>query len=248
MVNEDTEVKKSKKASIILFCFLLICIIIMLFGVFKTDYFHIKTIIVQNNVFVSKQEIISLSQLSDKNIFLINKTTTEDYVKLNPYIKGITIKRKLPRTVIVDVDEKKIRGVVKFKNGFINIDSEGKMVQIVNKFPKGKLPLILNTKVMEYVPNEYIYKEGSNEIHALTAALTVSDYNESRYYFNSIDVKDPFDIVLRTNSGRIVKIGDWTNMSYKIAYAISILKSPDIKGLNGYIQLQADGSAIFKKN
>lgn len=248
MIEESIKFKKTRRNTIFLFLFLGICIIILLFGIFKTDYFHIDNIIVQDNVFVTKQEIISLSQLTGKNIFLINKNKTEEYIKLNPYIKGITINRKLPRTVIINVNEKKIRGIIKFKNGFINIDNEGKMVQIVDKFPKGKLPMILETNVDKYIPNELVYKPGSNELQALVAALTVSDYNETKYFFYSIDVKDPFNILLCTNSGRLVRIGDWENMDYKIAYAISILKSPDIKGLHGYIQLQDDGSAIFKKN
>jgi cell division protein FtsQ len=237
-----------KKRLLLVFCFSLICFIIIIFAAVKSDYFVIRNIVVQNNLFVTKEEISLLSELKGKNIFLIDISKTKQYVLLNPYIEKISIKRKLPETVIIDVTEKKIRGIVKFKNGLINIDGHGKMVQIVNVFPKGKLPIVLGVTVDHFISNEDLVKNDENKASALKAALTVSDYDESKYVFYSIDVSDPFNIVLKTNDGYVIKIGDWTNIKYKIAYTISILKSSAIKGLNGFIQLESDGSAIFKKN
>lgn len=242
------EAAKRKKRGLLGFLFVVLCIIIILFGIFKTDFFLINNVVVENNLFVSKQEIITSSQLYGKNIFLIHKDKIKDYVKLNPYIKDIVISRKFPRTVVLDVEEKKIRGIVKIREGLINVDNEGKMVQIVNRFPKGLLPVLLETGVKKFVPGASIYPQGSNNCQALVAALSVSDYNETRYQFYSIDVKDPFNIILRTNNGRIVKIGSWNNMEYKLSYAMAVLKSAEVKNLKGYIQLQENGEAVFKKN
>lgn len=237
-----------KKKTILIGCFFLICIIMIIFAALKSDYFVIKNVLVQNNLFVSKEEITLLSELKGKNIFLIDKNKTKQKILINPYIEKVVVKRKFPSTVILNVTEKKIKGVIKYKDQVINIDGDGKMVQIVNRFPNGKIPLILGIKTPQFIPNECLIKNDQNKLSALKAALTVSDYNESRYIFYSIDVTDPFNIVLKTNDGHIIKIGDWTNIEYKISYAISILKSPSIKGLNGYIQIEGDGNAIFKKN
>ena len=254
MTKEDLDIdvnisNKNKKIKIIFAtCFSLICIVIIGFWVMKSNYFIIKNIKVENNLFVTKDEISILSELKGNNIFLMDKTKIGKKISLNPYIEKIIIKRKLPSTVIIEVVEKKIKGIVRFKNGFINIDENGKMVQIVNQFPNGKIPLILGFKVDNYVPNEYLIKNDTLKFNALKAVLTTSNYKESKYYFYSIDIEDPYNIVYITNEKRIVKIGDWTNIEYKIAYTISILKNKSIMGLKGFIQIQPDGSAVFKKH
>lgn len=248
MVKEIISLKIKKRKILLGLCFSSILIIILIFVVIKSDYFIIRNVLVNNNLFVTKQEIVILSKLKEENIFLINKKSSEENIKLNPYIESVIIRRKLPDKVVIDVIEKKIKGIVKLKNGLINIDGEGKMVQVVNKFPNGKIPIILGIEVSKYIPNEYIVKNDLTKLTALKSALTVADYDESKYYFYSIDIKDPFNIIFKTNSGIIVKVGDWTNMEYKIAYAIEVLKSPSIKGHKGFVQIQPEGGAIFKKN
>lgn len=247
MTKENKSNKHIKKTIILILCFSFIIIAVSVFAALKSDYFVIKNVLVENNLFVTKEEISLLSELKGQNIFLVNKNKTKQKVELNPYIENVAIKRKFPSTIILDVTEKKIRGIIKISSGLINIDSEGRMVQMVNHFPNGKIPLILGVKVLKFVPNDYIVKNDENKLSALKAAMTVSNYNESRYVFYSVNVSDPFNIVLVTNDHQTIKIGDWTNMDYKIAYVISLIKDPSTKGLKGYFQLQPDGSAIFKK-
>lgn len=248
MTNDNVSNKIKKRKIILRICFSLICIILFVFWAMKSNYFIIRNVKVENNLFVTKEEISLLSELKGKNIFLIDKPKIQEKVMLNPYIEKIFIKRKLPNTIIIEVVEKKIKGIIKFKNGFINIDENGKMVQIVNQFPNGKIPLILGIKVDKYLPDQYLIKNSPSQFDALKAVLTTSNYKESKYYFYSIDVSDPYNIIYITNDGKKVKIGDWTNIEYKIAYSISILKDKSIRGLKGFIQIQRDGSAVFKKH
>lgn len=248
MTKKNNNVRNSKKKLILVFSFFLICTAAIVFAALKSEYFIIKNVLVENNLFVTNDEISILANLKGKNIFLIDKNKTKQNIMMNPYIEDVQINRKFPSTVVLNVTEKKIRGVLKYKNGLINIDSQGRMVQVVDHFPNGKIPMILGVKVDKYKPNDYIIKNDVNKQSALTAAMTISDYNESRYIFYSIDVSDPFNIVLKANNGRIVKFGDWNNMEDKIALAISIVDSPSITGKSGYIQIQSDGSAIFKED
>jgi cell division protein FtsQ len=248
-MTEDKINKKKRKPKIILiFSFIVFIMIAVVVFAIKSDYFIIKSVTVEKNLFVTKEEIILLADVKDKNIFMIDKNNIEQKVKVNPYIEKIFIKRSLPDSVTIEVTEKKIKGVVKYQNGFVNIDSEGRMVQIVTKFPNGKLPIIRGITIKQYLPGECLYKNDKNKLTALKAVLTIMDYKESRYFFKTVNVTDPFNITLQSNNGFTLKIGDWTNIDYKIAYAITIIKNSSVKGLKGYIQLQDDGSAIFKKN
>jgi cell division protein FtsQ len=247
MTKDNLEKSILKRRLQIRICmFLIFCGILITLGL-KSDAFNIKNIVVQKNSIVSKEEVITLSQLQKKNLFLINKKVTNDLILSSPYIKSVNIKRKIPSTVIIEVQEKEIRGLIKLHNSFINIDEGGKMIQVVDKFPNGSIPLIEGVKVKQYIPNEPI--SSGNEVldKALRAVLIVPDYKECKNLFYSIDLSDPYDIIFKTKSGISIKVGDWTNLDYKMAYGLVVLNNPIVKSSKGYIEIEPDGTAVFKK-
>lgn len=247
---ESRKVKtKKKRLKIILkfLVFIMLTIGLMLF-LFRAPVFVIKAVEVENNTNITKDEVILLSEAKGKNIFLISEKDIRDKIKVNPYVSDIDISRKLPDIIKISISEKKICGMVKYKTGYIEVDSNGDMVQIVNKFPDGTKPLIDGITVNVYNSGDAIYKSDSIKQEALKNILGVANYKECSKLFYSVNVTDPYNITLVTNKKMMIKIGDWTNLDYKMGYINTILKNDAIKGQNGYIELQQDGSAIFKKN
>lgn len=247
MTNDNLEKKIARRKLNILICIFLIFMGALITLGLKSDYFNIKNVVVQNNNIVSKEEIVTLSELQKKNIFLINKKRVSDLILTSPYIKNINIKRRIPSTVVIEVQEKQIRGLIKLQNNFINVDEDGNMVQVVDKFPNGKIPLIEGVKVNNYALNQSISAGNESLSKALKAALKVSDYNECKNLFYSIDLADPYNMIFTTKDGIKIKVGDWTNMDYKMAYALGVLNNQLVKSAKGYIEIEPDGTAVFKK-
>lgn len=247
MSEDRLERKIKKRRFIVLFYVLLIIVISIGVLCLKSSYFNISSIDVENNNIVAAEEIKILSEAQGKNIFLINKGKIENKIRINPYIETIEFRRKFPSTLIIDVKEKEIKGIYQLKEAFINVDKEGKMVHAVNKFPSGKLPLIEGVAVEQYVPNESLVKDDPVKLQALKSALTIGDYNETKNLFYSIDVSDPYGIILRTKDGINVKIGDATNIEYKLSLALKALEDPKIKGVKGMLEIEPDGMAVFRK-
>lgn len=248
MPSDKIENKIKKKHKFLKIWILVLFLFILAIIGIRSDYFNIKQVIVKDNNIVSKDEIIILSQSKGKNIFLINKDEIKKKVCNNPYIEYISIKRKFPSIIIISVKEKEIKGIIKVKDGFINVDNNGRMVQLIDKFPSGKIPLIEGVDVKQYVPNQSIVQNNEYKQKALLSAISVTNYNECKSLFYSINIYDPYNIVYTTKNGIQVKIGDWTNIEYKISYAIEILHNTALKGKKGYIQIQPDGLAVFRKN
>jgi cell division protein FtsQ len=224
-----------------------IFISVLIVLVSRSKYFNVKNIVVTNNKMVATEEIKIQSQVEDSNIFFISKKDMKQRISANPYIDNVEIRRKLPYTIIINVREKKIKGIVKFQSAFINVDSEGRMIQAVSKFPDGSIPLIAGIDIKEYVPNGYIFKDDPISKRALKNALSITDYREYRDIINSINVSDPYNIVFSTKQGVDIKIGSDEDIEYKLTYAYSVLNSSSIAGNKGYIQIQPDGTAVFKK-
>lgn len=247
MSENRLEGKIKKRRFVVLLCMFLIILIGLGVLCLKSSYFNINTVLVENNNIVTIEEIQILSEAKEKNIFLINKSRMENKIKTNPYIDKLVIKRKLPSTLIIDVKEKEIKGIYQLKETFINVDKEGKMVHAVNKFPNGKLPLIEGVVVEQYVPNESLIKNDELKLQALKSVLCITDYNETKNLFYSINVADPYGIILKTMDGINVKIGDATNLEYKLSLALPALRDPRIKGMKGMLEIEPNGKAVFRK-
>ncbi|MEG0370786.1 MAG: FtsQ-type POTRA domain-containing protein [Clostridium sp.] len=239
---------KANKRKVLVNLSLLFIILGVVAGVsLKSSYFLIKNIEVKNNNVISKEEIQVLSKLKDKNIFLLNKESTISDIKTNPYIGNAQISRKLPSTIVIDVSEKKIGAAIKLQEGYVNIDENGKMVQIVSKFPEGKLPILINVPVTGYVANGSVFKK-EEQVNALRECVKVLSKGEINSMFSSLDVSDPFNVIFISPKGNIVNIGSVNNIEYKIGYAISILNSDEVKNQTGEIKILDNGRATFKKN
>lgn len=248
MTKDKFERKIKRRKRFIYYCLLFIFVGALLSLGLRSDFFSIKNIVVRGNSFVSKEEILALCGVQGENIFLIKKDRIKEKIFENPYIENVQIKRKIPSTVIVYIKEKEVKGLVRFENSFINLDKDGRMIQIVNQFPNGSIPLIEGINVKQYLPGQSIAGSSKTLQDALKAVLTVTDYEECRNRFYSVNLFDPYSIIFTTKEGTQIKVGDWTNIDYKLSYAMTILNNPSVKGSKGYIEIQPEGTAVFKKN
>ncbi len=250
MTKDKIEKRIRKKRRILKVLILLIFISALSILMFKSEYFNISSIIVENNSFVSADEVADLSEAKGQNIFLISRHQIEANTQKNPYVEGVNIRRKLPSTLIIDVKEKQIRGMIKFQNTFINVDSSGKMVQVINKFPNGEFPLIEGISVEQYAPGMYLIKDDLIKQEALIKILKLSDYKEYNGLIYSINIGDAYNIILKTTGGIFIKLGDWSDIENKLAYAYNVLKDKSIEGKKGIIEvikLQSEYTVIFKE-
>lgn len=251
MTKDKIEKRIRKRRKILKILILIIFVSALSILMFKSEYFNISSIIVENNNFVSAEEVSVLSEAKGHNIFLINSKNIEGNTQKNPYVEGIEIRRRLPSTLVIYVKEKQIKGMIKFQNSFINVDSSGKMVQVVNKFPSGELPLIEGINAEQYAPGMNLIKDDSIRQEALVEILKLSDYKEYNGRIYSINIEDAYNITLKTMDGIFIKLGDWTDLENKLAYTYNVLKNKNIEGKKGIIEvikLQSEYTVIFKES
>lgn len=237
--------KKQKKKLLINLSLLLVIIGIVAGITLKSSYFFVGSVEVLNNNLATKEEIEKISKVNGKNIFLLNKENTVKEILKNPYIESAEITRKLPSKIIIDVKEKKIGAAIKLPEGYVSVDDKGKMVQIVSNFPEGKIPILKNVDVKKYVLNEDVIKDKTKQ-NALKECLKVLVIDKTKGIFSEIDVSDPFNILLFTNSGVEANVGGYSNLEYKISFLISVLNDEKYKGKKGYIKVLENGTGSFK--
>lgn len=237
----------NKKKKIMIIIMIFIVIIGLGIAIVKSEFFDIKTIEVKNNENITSDEVITLADINNKNILFIDNSLVVKKIKNNPYVDQVLISKELPSTLVLTIKEKKIAGIIKSDKGYINIDTDGKMVQNLDKFPEGNLPIIEGIKDTAYEAEKQLYKDEDDKRAALVQCLEIVDYKEYSGRIRAIDVADPQSIKLYTSSDIEIRIGNKDDFEYKLSFVLPILNNAKLKDKKGYIEVFSDGKAIFKE-
>ncbi len=208
--------------------------------------FNIKEIQVLNNEIVSSEEIISLSGLKiDENIFKFSKRNVKEKIKENAYIEDIKIHRKLPNIIQIDTIERKPKYSLDFMGKYAYINTQGYILEI-SEDSKG-LPIIqgIQTKEEEIVPNKRLITEDLNALEDIIKIMNVAKENNLETKITSINIssKNSYSIYIEEEKKRIY-LGDSTNLSNKMLYAIAIIEQE--KGKEGDIYVHGDLNNKFQ--
>lgn len=183
---------KKKRVKIKIIPILIVILVIGLLAglLYLLSLIPIKNIYIKGNYYLKDQEIIELANIDDYPSFI--KTTTASMkkkIQKNPYIKKVNINKKLPATVIIEVEEKKL---LFRKDDDKKIVLEDKSEIVDNNLYQ--LPILLN-----YVPDTKYDSFIKGMISVSESVKT--QISEIRYYPNEQD-EDRF--LLYMNDGNYV--------------------------------------------
>lgn len=184
--------KVKKKIRIrILPIIIIIFILTLLFGsVYLLSLIPIKNIYISGNNYLKDQEIIELAKIENYPSFL--KTRTKDIkknIKKSPYVKSVTIKKKILGIVEIQIEEYNILFRKEENNKIVLEDKE----ELIDN-EKYQVPILLN-----YIPDTKYdsFIKGMNQV---TPSIK-NQISEIRYYPNTQD-EDRF--LLYMNDGNYV--------------------------------------------
>lgn len=121
------EVRKKKANRRLIFYLSIFFLLISLIVYLQSPLSHVKTIKVVGNHYVSEKEVIDQSELTNKsNIWAVKRENIQDLLSTNPVIKTAEVRRKLPWTIEISIEEYVRVGYVKDKNEFYLVLENGK--------------------------------------------------------------------------------------------------------------------------
>ena len=241
--------KKSKKKKInkkvIGFFSIIILIAIIVVLALTAPIFNITDITVNGNNQVSTNMIINLSGLrKGENIFKFN-SAVEQKIKENTYIESVNIKRKLPGTVIISVEERTVKYQINLINSYVYIDKNGYILE--NSSEKKDVPVIVGLSIKEdEMLNEKRLKTEDLEklndiIKIIDSAKTINIDN----LITEINTENKENYVLYLESkGKKINLGYTSNLTNKMLYVKKILEKEE--GKTGSAFVNGDLSAGFK--
>ena len=219
-------------------------------GFLLSSFFNIKEIEIVGNNKLTRDEAISLSQIEiEENTFKLSKNKIEKNIKQNAYVESVKIKRNLPSTILIEIEERVPTYMITFANAYAYINNQGYFVEISKE--KLELPIITGyaTKEEDIQLGERLYTEDLKKLDDILQIMKAAESNEIANIVTKINISDKQDYVLELKSEKkTVHVGDTSNLSTKMLYIKEIIEQN--KKIEGEILVNTDLNnkwAIFRK-
>lgn len=234
--------KKNKHSAVFLpLAFALVCAaLIFVLGVF----FQVRNIEVKGNSFYTDKEVAEASGVAEgDNLFFINRFSAASRIfsKL-AYVEGVSIDRKLPSSLVINVTESEAIAYVETDDGLWAIDRTCKLLSKVSDDDAQELVRIKGVTATNPVEGELLVHTDSTVVGYLSDMLKQISALGLRHNIECIDMSEPscptFDYVERFT----VKMGAYENVAYKfqlLVAAVAGLQSGDC----GTLDLSIDSAA-----
>ncbi|MBQ8808270.1 MAG: FtsQ-type POTRA domain-containing protein [Clostridia bacterium] len=232
---------KRRQKKQLAFLSLLLLVASILAVMLLTPGFDIKEIKVRGNSVLKEDEIIRASGIvKGVNIFGVSLSEAKDNIKSMGYIENVKIKRSLPSTVEITVEEEVGVACLHAEAGYAIITAKGKCVEIVDinsptkkkdkdknaskKVSAPKLPVIKGLKNVKYKVGSIITADDELQLEELFISLHAFSKHGYVFDMKEIDVSNIENIYFTYKHEEVnVRLGNTENIDHKMEVFRSIL-------------------------
>lgn len=192
-------------------------------------FFRIEEITVEGSTRYTDMQIIEASGIeTGKSLYGLNKFTAIDRIKQNfSYIEEVTIRRRIPDTIVVTVTERKPVAVISTGGTYWLIDSGAKLLE-PKRQAEGYIEIVGLTLVSPEAASDAAVSDEDGlklkQVKTLLPALAEYGLIDRT---TGIDVSLVSNTSFRFEDRLTVKIGDTSDINYKMKFFSSILDELD---------------------
>ena len=193
---------------------------------FTLPVFNIKSIEISGNENLSKEQIESmLNTKVGNNIFAFNKTKALKNIKSNNYVEEVSIHRKLPSTITVNIKEYKLRAYVPYMGSYLYINDYGRILDTQKTFKK-QLPVVEGLKFNQFTLGEVLQVDNPSAFDTVVQLSKLFEKDQLLNTIVQVDVSDENDVHFYV--GKIdVEFGSFDDANKKLLTLNEVLKQLD---------------------
>ena len=245
--NQPKRKNKAKKIKINKLKIAILFLVIIGITVFTmlSPIFNIQEIEVKGNEKISNDTVESLSGVQEgQNIFRVIKKNIIKNLKENTYIDNATIKRIIPGTLEITIQEREVAYQIKVINSYVYIDYQGYILEVSSK--DAKVPIIegIKTKQDTLLNGKRLSNDDIDYLKVLLKIMEEAKNINIANYIDKITIKDGEYILDLSSQKKTVNLGDATYLTNKMSYLKAILLKE--KGNKGEIFLNGNLNTGFK--
>lgn len=208
----------------------------------QSSFFRVNKIEVHNMKQLTREQIVSLSGLTPGvNIFKADLKQAQSKIALNPMVSSVEITRKLPRTIVVNVTERKSLALIPDKGSFIIVGEDGFCLATTKNLNTVNMPLITGLTPKGSVPGKKISDEKIKT--ALDYLLTMS--LNLRASISEINLTDLNNVRVYMIDGTEIRFGDDSRIADKMKLYEEVI-GQNYKNKIQYIDISYEGNPVIK--
>lgn len=188
-----------------------------------TVLFKIQSVEVEGKSRYSQQQITSACGISTgENLFLADVGDAAGKVKQAcPYLGTVTVSRRLPAKILIQVQETSVAGAVVWNNKYVYLDSSGKVLEISSAAPVS-VPTVKGLDITAAkVGSAVTYKDTKKS--ALFQQIAQAVQTAGFTGVTSINVADEYNlsVTCKTKSSKVltIRLGNSTYLEKKFRFA-----------------------------
>jgi cell division protein FtsQ len=185
--------KKKRRRNPLVRLFIVVALIAGFCYWLTTGFFDVQQTIVENNRhYTSPQIIEKAGSPMWQNIFIVRVNNMRDALLQDPYIRSARVRRELPSTIIITVDERIETAKIPYGERFVVIDNYG--IVLRETYAELPLPRLLGLTVRTMNPGRPLEIE---ETGIFTETLQLLETMErTNMFFSAIDISS---IIIRVH-------------------------------------------------
>lgn len=218
-INKKKNHRKRKIKRIAVLCLFALAVVCAGIALVLTVFFRIDTITVQiqgDRLYNDADIIASGGVEIGDNLFLVNEKKLNETLTNNmPYIKEVTIERKMPDTLIINVVSATSSAAVPYGSGYVIVDPDGKVLDNNSPIVPEGVPVVSGLSAVDPVEGQIIVlndAENTEDFLEITKAVNDSELGN----LTEINYVKKGYFQLKYEGRITLKLGNMTNIAEKI--------------------------------
>lgn len=213
-----------------------------------TVFFKITEIRVEGQYSVyTEDEIISAAGIvQGDNLLRLPVDEISDRLETDlPYLLGVSVKRELPGTVVITVNDVESRLAIPCSAGYLIISDGMKILEVASELPQG-CPLVYGITPETLSPGSVLTTEDENGTEYLEKIVKSSRDASMLTGVSSINVEDRLNLSMVFDNRVFVMIGTASELDYKLQMMSNVLKQEGRDAV-GHLDISMPGKAFFSE-
>ena len=196
----------------------------------------------------SAEEIVAASGINegDNLLRLDCKKSAQRILDELLYVETAKVERKFPSSLEITVTRCIPAFNVNYGDGNLLVSKKGKILAD-NGFPTDGLPIIYGLEPADKEPGKMTASENKHKNEAFEELIS-SIVKMGDDKIMTVDMSDEHEIMVRYKNDMIFKMGNWSDVEYKLSLADEVMKDDDVKGKKGYLTMIGTNQCSFRPN
>lgn len=216
-----------------------------------TFLFNADEIIVSGeSLTYTSQTIVEASgvRAGDNLLRLKRKTAERNILEKLLYVETAAVERDFPSTIRITVTRCIPAYNIKYETGVLLVSRKGKILENSTAYKDVEnLPIIYGFEPEVMEEGMQLSSKNSRKFDAFNQIISRFD-RDNNEQISTIDLTNEYDIVVTYRNGLVFKMGNWSDVDYKLDLAQHVMNDESIRGKSGTLVMVGANQCSFRSS